>query len=164
MYRYFELLENTLVIQTLPPFIFPQVKNIFKSRKLFFFDSGVVNRLAGFMSFEEVKRARFLGKVFENFVFTNFYAKKLNDLKKPDFFYFRDYQNHEIDLIYQRGEITIPVESSYSSSVLPGKLRNFSRFFSLHPKSRFGIIFYLGEVAVFKVKGKQVFAVPVFLI
>ena len=164
LYRYFELLEKTLVVKTVSPFIFPQMKHIFKSRKLFFFDNGVVNRLKGFISFEEVVRAQFMGKVFENFIFQNLYSRSLNDLKKPDFYYFRDYQDHEIDFIYQRGEYTIPIEASYTTQISGKKLRNFSRFFSLFPKAQYGIIFYLGEIKKLKVKDKRIFAVPYFLV
>ena len=164
LYRYFELLEKTLVVKTVSPFIFPQMKHIFKSRKLFFFDNGVVNRLKGFISFEEVVRAQFMGKVFENFIFQNLYSRSLNDLKKPDFYYYRDYQDHEIDFIYQRGGNTIPIEASYTTQISGKKLRNFSRFFSLFPKAQYGIIFYLGEIKKLKVKDKRIFAVPYFLV
>lgn len=164
LYRYFELLEKTLVISTLSPFVFPEIKNIFKSRKLFFFDCGVANRLRGFMSLEEIKRAHFLGKVFENFIFQNLSAKASNDLKKPSFFHFRDYQNHEIDFVYHRGSITIPIEATYSQDIPLGKIRNFRKFFSFRPRAKYGIIFYLGEVKTFTVFKKPIFAVPFFLV
>jgi predicted AAA+ superfamily ATPase len=164
LYGYFELLEKTLVIKTLSPFIFPQLKNIFKSRKLFFFDNGLVNRLQGFVEFEELKRVDFLGKLFESFIFQNLYAKSLNDLKKPSFFYFRDYQNHEIDFVYQRANITIPIEASYSKEISAKKLRNFRRFFSSYKNIDCGLIFHLGEVKSFTVENKTVFALPFFLI
>ena len=164
LYRYFELLEKTLVVKTVSPFIFLQMKHICKSRKLFFFDNGVVNRLKGFISFEEVVRAQFMGKVFENFIFQNLYSRSLNDLKKPDFYYYRDYQDHEIDFIYQRGGNTIPIEASYTTQISGKKLRNFSRFFSLFPSAQYGIIFYLGEIKKLKVKDKRIFAVPYFLV
>lgn len=164
LYRYFELLEKTLVITTLPPFIFPTVKNIFKSRKLFFFDTGITNRLKGYMTFEELRRSDFLGNIFESFIFQNLYAKSQNDIKKPTFYYFRDYQNHEIDLIYQRGDFTIPIETTYSSSISGKKLRNFAKFFDLNQGSTHGFIFYLGEVKTYQVSGRKVFALPYFLI
>ena len=132
IYRYFELLEKTLVIQTLPPFISPSVKHIFKSRKLFFFDGGIANRLKGILDFEELKRSQYLGRIFENLIFQNFYIRGMNDIKKPSFYYFRDYQNHEIDFIYHRGEIIIPIETTYTDTISTAKIRNFRKFFSLH--------------------------------
>lgn len=164
LYRYFELLQKTLVVQTIPPFTFPQLKNIFKSKKLFFFDVGVVNRLRGFINWEELKRSEFLGRAFENFIFQNLFSRVLNDIKRPSLYYFRDYQNHEIDLIYQRGETVIPIEITYANTVAKTKLRNFSRFFSLCPKAKNGLIFYLGEVQVFLLNQRRVFALPYFLV
>lgn len=164
LYRYFELLQKTLVVTTLPPLIFPAVKNIFKSRKLFFFDTGITNRLKGFMTFEELRRSDFLGNIFESFIFQNLHAKSQNDIKKPAFFYFRDYQNHEIDFIYQRGDFTTPIETTYSSIISGKKLRSFAKFFDLNRKSTHGFIFYLGEVKTYQVSGKKVFALPYFLV
>lgn len=164
IYRYFELLEKTLVIQTLSPFISPQVKHIFKSRKLFFFDGGIVNRLKGFLNFEELKRSQYLGRIFENLIFQNFYIRGMNDIKKPSFFYFRDYQNHEIDFIYHRGETIIPIETTYSNVISTAKIRNFRKFFSLHSQANYGIIFYLGEYKQLKLNGKQIYALPYYLV
>lgn len=164
LYRYFELLEKTLVIKTVSPFIFPEVKNIFKSRKLFFFDTGVVNRLRGFLDLEEVKRAGIVGKIFENFVFQNLFAKSLNDFKKPIFYYFRDYQDHEIDFVYQRGEIIIPIEVHYSPKLNTKRVNNFIHFFSHARSSKYGIIFYLGEIKDIKAGKHKIFALPYFLV
>lgn len=164
LYRYFDLLEKTLVVQTIPPFIFPQLKNIFKSKKLFFFDTGVVNRLRGFINFGELEGFRFLGCLFENFIFQNLFSRTLNDIKRPSLYYFRDYQNHEVDLIYQRGGEIIPIEIAYSNKIEKVKLRNFSRFFSLYPKVQKGIIFYLGPVEKISLNSKKIFALPYFLV
>lgn len=164
LYRYFELLEKTLVIKTVLPFIFPELRNIFKSRKLFFFDNGVVNRLRGFLTFTEVERAGFTGKIFENLVFQNLNARSLNDLKKPDFYYFRDYQNHEIDFVYQRGDVIIPIEAHYSSSIENRTLRNFANFFSNAKAAKYGIVFYSGDIKEYRVMQNKVYALPFFLI
>jgi len=164
LYRYFELLEKTLVLQTISPFTFPELKNIFKSKKLFFFDAGVVNRLRGFINWEELEKSDFLGCAFENFIFQNFFSRVLNDIKRPSIYYFRDYQNHEIDLIYQRGEKIIPIEISYSNAITKTKLRNFLKFFSLCPRVESGLIFYLGEVQSFSLAQRKVFALPYFLV
>jgi predicted AAA+ superfamily ATPase len=164
LYHYLSLLEKTLVIKTVSPFIFPQIKNIFKSRKLFFFDNGVVNRLQGFFEFEEIKRTNFLGRLFESFIFQNLYQRCLNDIKKPSLYYFRDYQNHEIDLIYKRGNIVIPIETTYSFSIPPKKLTNFKRLFAFNSNIRYGLIFYLGEVKTFFINKTPIFAIPFFLV
>lgn len=164
LYRYFELLQKTLVIQTIPPFTFPEIKNIFKSKKLFFFDVGVVNRLRGFTDWEELKRSKLGGRAFENFVFQNLFSRILNDVKRPSLYYFRDYQNHEVDLIYQRGETVIPIEITYSNAIAKTKLRNFSRFFALCPRAKNGLVFYLGEVQVFRLGPRKVLALPYFLV
>jgi len=163
LYRYFEILEKTLIIKTINPFYFPLLKNVFKNRKLFFFDNGVINRLKGYLEYDELKRENSLGKLFENFVFQNLFSKSLNDIKKPNFYFFRDYQNHEIDLIYQRGEIIIPIEATFSKIISKEKIRNFEKFFSLEKKARFGIVFYDGEVKKIPVSGQNIYAVPYFL-
>lgn len=127
------------------------IKKNLKVKKLFFFDNGVVNRLQGFFEFEEIKRTNFLGRLFESFISKIFANAVLTILKNP-LYYFRDYQNHEIDLIYKRGNIVIPIESTSSFSIPPKKLINFKKIFALNPNIRYGLIFYLGEVKTFFIK------------
>ena len=164
IYHYFELMEKTLVVQTVPPFIFPNLKHIFKSKKFFFFDNGVATRLKGYLNLDELKRSQFTGSLFENFIFQNLYCRSLNDIKKPSFYYFRDYQNHEIDFIYQRGDVIVPIEATYSHKIEKAKLRNFHHFFRLYPKASYGIIFYLGEVQKISIGEKSIFTLPFFLV
>lgn len=164
LYRYIDLLEKTLVINTVSPFIFPHIKNVFKNRKLFFFDTGIANRLKGFIHFDEFQHAQWVGNLFENFVFSNLQAKSLNDYKKPIFYYFRDYQQHEVDFIYQRGNITIPIETTYSVNIDNKKIINFRTFFQRYPQAKHGILFYLGEVKKITIEDKNVLALPFFFV
>lgn len=164
LYSYLDLLQKTLIIKTIQPFIFPQLKNIYKSNKLYFFDNGVVNRIQGYISLSELKRAKFIGKMFENYIFQNIYAKILNDYKKPELYFFRDYQNHEIDFIYKRGEITIPIEVTYAEKISLQKLKNFARFFSYTKQAKYGIVYYLGIPQVFTLNINKVYALPYFLV
>lgn len=162
--NYFELLENTLVVQTTTPYTFPELKNLYKGRKLFFFDGGVVNRLRAFLSLEEVERAQFLGSIFENFIFQNLRARMINDIKRPDLYFLRDYQGHEIDFVYRRGEIVVPIEATYATSISWRKLKNMSYFLGRLPKVKHALIFYRGDLQEFDLSGVKLFALPYFMV
>ena len=88
----------------------------------------------------------------------------MNDIKKPSFYYFRDYQNHEIDFIYHRGEIIIPIETTYSDKISTEEIRNFRKFFSLHNQIKYGIIFYLDKYKELNLDNKKIYALPYYLV
>lgn len=163
LYRYLSLLEKTMVISFLLPRISVTLKAISKIRKVYFFETGLVNHLLGFSSLEEMKNLSFIGKIFETFIFNQIKIKAQNSQIVPHLSYWRDFEGHEIDLVYERGEVIIPMEITISKTVENEKWRNLKAFLKNYPEAKFGLIVYRGEIAKKEILGKKVYCLPYFL-
>jgi len=100
--RYFEYLQNSFVIDTLPLFDWSYKKQISNPKKIYSIDTGLSKRV----SFEVGKR---LGDILENIVFL--------ELKREydEIYYFKTAQNYEIDFLVKKRElVTHLVQVSYT--------------------------------------------------
>ena len=95
--RYLDLLENTFVIFRLPSFGNNPRKEIVKSQKIYFWDTGVRNALINEFN-QDINRSD-MGSLWENWVVAEF-AKKIflgGDIKKM--FFWRTKIGSEVDLV-----------------------------------------------------------------
>ncbi len=98
--RYFEYLENTYMIQTLPLFDWSLQKQFTNPRKVYSVDTGLSKRV----SFEVGRR---IGDLLENIVYLEL-KRKFDEL-----YYFKTKQGYEVDfLVKQREKITHLVQVS----------------------------------------------------
>lgn len=157
------ILKNTFVLNQLSPFIRRPAARFVKSPKIYFYDIGVANFLAGRETYKNVLDSKASGGIFENVIVKNFEYFSLNQSRLLRTFFFRDYQGREIDLIITRGEMIIPIEITNSKNIPPEKIANLSHFFSLHPQVKQGLIIYNGELQEKKIDRRPVFCLPWWL-
>jgi uncharacterized protein len=98
--RYLELLEQTFVIFRLPSFSTNPRKEITKSRKVFFWDTGIRNALLNAFSTDEFRPD--IGRVWENWAIAE--VAKQNALRgsPADLFFWRTRAQSEVDLVVKR--------------------------------------------------------------
>ena len=95
--RYLDLLEQTFVIFRLPAFSTNARKEISKSRKVFFWDTGIRNALLNAFAAEAVRPD--IGAVWENWVIAEI-AKRNVALGSPcELFFWRSRTQAEVDLV-----------------------------------------------------------------
>lgn len=157
------ILENTFVINKLPPFVRKPVAKLVKNAKFYFYDVGVANFLAGRESYKNVLDSKVGGGIFENVILKSFEYFALNEPRLIKTYFFRDYQGREIDLVVTSGERIVPVEITCSSFVPPRKLTNLEYFFSCYPSCQEGLVVYSGELKEIKVSDRPVFFLPWWL-
>jgi predicted AAA+ superfamily ATPase len=99
--RYLDLLEQTFVIFRLRSFSTNPRKEIAKSRKIFFWDTGIRNALLTALSTDEFRPD--IGALWENWVIAE--AAKRNALagSPAELFFWRTRAQSEVDLVVQRG-------------------------------------------------------------
>jgi predicted AAA+ superfamily ATPase len=97
--RYLELLEQTFVIFRLPSLSTNPRKEISKSRKIFFWDTGIRNALLNAFSADELRPD--IGALWENWVIAE--AAKQNALRGSParLFFWRSRSQAEVDLVVQ---------------------------------------------------------------
>jgi uncharacterized protein len=118
------LLETSGLIYLVPPFYQNLGKRLIKTPKLFFCDNGLVAALLNIQSLQLIENSPHLGKIWENFVFTE--LLKSGFVCGKDLFFYRDQNGVEIDFIIEKEGQTYLLEAKYSENPKEGKL-NFKK-------------------------------------
>lgn len=102
--------ESSGVIYLLRPFHENIGKTIVKKPKLYFSDTGLAAWLCNISSADALKSFYNAGAFFENFVVIELLKSWLHNGKRANFFFYRDAQNNEIDLLIREGNTFYPIE------------------------------------------------------
>jgi uncharacterized protein len=100
--RYLDLLEQTFVIFRLPAFSTNSRKEISKSHKIYFWDTGVRNAILNEFSFNPLRSD--IGHLWENWVVAEFAKQNILSGSKNNLYFWRSRTGSEIDLVVKEGE------------------------------------------------------------
>jgi len=128
--RYLELLEQTFVIFKLPAFSTNPRKEINKSQKIYFWDTGIRNALLNDFSTNPLRAD--IGKLWENWVIAEFAKKNLLDNKRKNLYFWRSRSNGEVDLVAKEGERISAYEVKWKAQSL--RQRAFSQKYNIKVK------------------------------
>ncbi|OGH72119.1 MAG: hypothetical protein A2921_00560 [Candidatus Magasanikbacteria bacterium RIFCSPLOWO2_01_FULL_43_20b] len=99
--KYLDLLEETFVIFRLPAFSTNPRKEISKSRKIYFYDTGVRNAILNEFSLNPLRSD--IGQLWENWVVAEFAKHNLLFGRKRNLFFWRSKAKSEVDMIVKEG-------------------------------------------------------------
>ena len=117
--RYLDLLEQTFVIFRLPSFSTNPRKEIAKSQKVFFWDTGIRNALLNAFSMDEFRPD--IGALWENWVIAEI-AKRNALLGAPaELFFWRTRAQSEVDLVVKQGNSLQAFEIKWSPRRVVGR-------------------------------------------
>ena len=134
--KYIDFYEKAYLVLTIPPFFTNISKRLVKARKLLFRDTGILHRLWGLNTTEELYGHPMLGSSWENYCVLQI----INSMKETyDISYFRTHDGAEIDLILSKGlKPEFAIEIKYSSAPTVTK-SNTMAFNAVHAKNNFVI-------------------------
>jgi predicted AAA+ superfamily ATPase len=119
---YLFIMEQTYVIELLRPFCRSIKTELFKMRKIFFYDTGLASILG-----ERGFRKKVSGEMLENSIFAE--LRKIVSRKKLN--YWRTKDNQKVDFILRQRDSIIPIEVKVSTPVrYPAALRYFTRHYN----------------------------------
>lgn len=98
---YITALEQSFVIFRLPPYLGNARNSIKKSRKIYFWDTGIRNGLIN--NFNPLLMRNDVGALFENFFIAEILKEKISADDRVNAYFWRNYQGKEIDLILEKG-------------------------------------------------------------
>lgn len=114
------VLETSYIIKLLQPYHANFNKRIIKSPKLYFYDTGLVCNLLGIKTEEELHLNPLRGALFENLIIIECFKKYYTVGQKPEIYFWRDVQGHEIDCIIEASfNKLIPIEIKASLTINP---------------------------------------------
>jgi hypothetical protein len=117
--NYLDVLEGALLIRRLQPFFANIGKRLVKRPKVYVRDTGMLHRLAGLRSSEELELWPGRGNSFEGLVVEELIAQASVKLTAPRFFYYRTQAGAEVDLLIQEGQRITPIEIKLGIDVSP---------------------------------------------
>lgn len=122
IHEWLSLLEASFIIYKLPPYFKNFGKRVTKSPKYFFTEVGLLCFLLEIRKPTEITRDPLVGAMFENLVVMECFKFLANRGEIPKMYFFRDNNDHEIDLLIPQGKalkaIEIKSASTYHSSML----------------------------------------------
>lgn len=104
--RWLSVLETTFTVFLLQPYYRNFNKRITKSPKLYFHDTGLACYLLGIRSSNELNNHYAKGALFENLIISELIKGDLNRAVRPEYYFWRDSNGHEIDCLTEtKGKI-----------------------------------------------------------
>lgn len=93
------ILETSYIVFLLHPHYENFSKRIVKSPKLYFWDNGLLSFLLGIKDKKELSGQSLKGSLFENLVVSEVLKKNFHQSQLRDFWFWRDSNGHEVDLL-----------------------------------------------------------------
>ena len=119
--RWLQVLEKSEIITLLRPYSNNLLHRTIKTPKLYFFDTGLVAYLTKYSSPEILANGALAGHILENYVVMEIIKSYKNAAKDCLFWYYRDKDNKEVDMILESDGMLHPIE--VKRSVNPGTER-----------------------------------------
>ncbi len=112
--KYLDLLERSFVIFRLPAFSSNQRKEIVKSTKIYFWDTGIRNALLKDFSFSDFRND--MGLLWENWVIAEFAKRNLLEGQRNNLYFWRTRSGSEVDLVIKGSETFKAYEIKWSKT------------------------------------------------
>lgn len=140
--RYFEILEDTLVVHRCEPFAKSDYKRFVQHPKFYFFDGGVLNALLGNFKASEDRK----GLLFEHLFFNQLLAGACSRDKDIRISTYRTEHGAEVDFVVQMEGEVWPIELKASTHVGREDLRGMRSFSEFYRKKHTPLLAYWGDV------------------
>lgn len=151
------VLEASFTLFLLPPYHNNFNKRIIKMPKLYFWDTGLLAWLLGIGDAAHLATHFAVGAIFENAVIAELAKQTYNRGALPRFYFFRDSNGQEVDLLVEKGPDILAFEMKYGKTVNPDYFKGlnyWARLTGMAPEN--GTVIYGGTAASVRQEGKVV--------
>lgn len=140
------VLESSFAIFLLPPYFNNFNKRIIKMPKLYFWDTGLLSWLLGISDPAQMSVHFAVGAIFENAIIVELAKMFYNRGELPRFYFFRDSNGNEIDLLIEKGPDIFAFEMKYGKTVNPDFFKGLNYWTALTGKpAGNGTVIYGGD-------------------
>lgn len=109
--RWLSILRTSGIVYLLEPYHNNIIKRAVKTPKIYFMDTGLAAWLTRWPNSETLRAGAQAGAIFEGFVVAEIVKSYYNaGILNPPLYFYRDKEQHEIDLLIQRGDTLHPLE------------------------------------------------------
>ncbi len=153
------ILQASGIVYLLEPYYSNLTKRLVKAPKLYFMDTGLCAYLTEWSSPMTLEAGAMSGPVFETWVITELLKTYLHNGIKPPFYYYRDKDKKEIDLLIVKDGKIYPLEIKKSASPRKSFVKHFPVLNKLKIKTGAGGVICLSEH--FLPLDDNIFSIPV---
>ncbi|GHV56875.1 ATPase [Spirochaetia bacterium] len=138
------ILETSGIVYLLKPYYRNVTKRLTKRPKLYFMDTGLCAYLSNWTTPETLESGAMGGAFFETFVITEIIKSWYHNGRRPSFYYYRDSNQAEIDLLIEQDGLFYPIEIKKTAN--PGKkdIKAFATFADIE-KTGYGSLICLTD-------------------
>jgi predicted AAA+ superfamily ATPase len=122
------ILETSYIIHRLPAWHINIRKQVVKTPKLHFIDTGLVCYLLGIREPDQLRLHPLRGAIFESWVVSEIYKAIIHKGAIPSLFHYREARGPEIDLLIEQGQILTAIEIKSGATVNEDFFKHFNRF------------------------------------
>ncbi len=127
--NYLSILETSGLIKLLYPYSRNKTRNMISTPKVYMLDTGLAAFLTGWTSPEVLMNGAMAGAFFETWCIAEILKSYVNAGENPDFYYYRDKDKNEIDLVIERNGILYPIEFKKAATCSKNDVKRFSKLY-----------------------------------
>ena len=122
------VLETGGVVYLLKPYYKNYNKRLIKSPKLYFYDTGLAASLLGMEHSMQLSTHYLRGELFENMIIAEYLKKEFAQGKEPQFYFWRDSNQNEVDLLVEKGGTLYAIEIKSGATLNDSYFKGLNRF------------------------------------
>ncbi len=119
------ILQASGIIYLLTPYATNLTKRLVKTPKLYFLDTGLCTYLTSWSSPETLEAGAMNGAILETWIISELLKSYYHNGRQPPFYYYRDRDQKEIDLLIVQDGFVYPIEIKKSASPNKRTVRHF---------------------------------------
>jgi hypothetical protein len=139
------IMQTSGMVYLLEPYHSNLGKRLIKRPKLYFLDTGLAAYLTEWSSAETLEAGAMSGAILETWMLSELLRSYWHHGRRAPFFYYRDRDGREIDLLIVQDETIYPLECKRSTSPSPEDIRHFLTLGKLKTPIGPGGVFCLAE-------------------
>jgi predicted AAA+ superfamily ATPase len=150
------VLQSSYIIYFLKPYHTNFNKQISKTPKLYFYDTGLACSLLGIVQAKQIISHSAKGALFENFVLAELLKRRFNSGAADNLFYWRDKMGNEVDIILDNSSKITALELKAGETVSQDFFKGLEYFSALNKSAVNTILLYGGKQAYKRTSGTVV--------
>jgi uncharacterized protein len=151
-------LEASYILFLLRPHHANFRKRLVKSPKLYFYDTGLLCWLLGIQEAGQLATHPLRGSIFETFIVSELMKARFNQMKSTGFYFWRDSNGNEIDLIADSGGKLMPIEIKSGQTLNRDFFLGLERWMALAGDRAFAPTLVYGGTETMRRKETRIFS------